>query len=123
MFERRALVELAADVPETGLSFLRADYPVFDAAVPLGPTDTDQLAVARRAAYGGLHARPAFRAWDGEQPGLHREWVDAGERLEPRLGDLTDDMTSGQTEFADAAELACSAIKTRALRPVAIRAA
>jgi hypothetical protein len=57
-----ALVELAADVPETSLSFFWADYPVFDAAVPLGPTDTYQLAVALRAAYGGLHARPAFRA-------------------------------------------------------------
>jgi hypothetical protein len=61
--------------------------------------------------YLGLHTRPIFADWADEQPELSDAWVDAGERLEPRLADLSSDVASGRTGFGDAAELACSAIK------------
>lgn len=106
-----ALVEVGLELPETFLGFFRDEYPVLDAAVPLSPTDTYQVAVALFDAYAGLHARPVFQGWDGEHDALHGEWVDAGERLEPRLEELTDAVSSGRTGFADATELACSAVK------------
>lgn len=62
-------------------------------------------------AYVGLHTRPVFQRWEAAHPDLHAEWVDAGERLEPRLADLPEAVSGGRTEFADAAELACSAVK------------
>ncbi len=106
-----ALVAVGTGVPETSLAFLRADYPVLDAAVPLGPTDTYQVAVALWTAYTGLHTRPVFQDWADELPELHAEWVDAGERLDPRLRGLSEAVASSETAFPEAAELACSAVK------------
>jgi hypothetical protein len=106
-----ALVEAGGDRPETFLGFFEAGYRDLDAAVPLGPADTYQLAAALYDAYVGLHTRPTFESWADEFPGLHEGWDDAGERLAPRVGDLPGEVATGRTEFAPAAELACSGIK------------
>lgn len=106
-----ALVEIGVDRPETVLGHFRDEYSSLDAAVPLSATDTYQVAVALFDAYVGLHTRPEFRSWSGEHDALYGEWVDAGERLEPRLADITGSVSAGRTGFADATELACSALK------------
>lgn len=106
-----ALVEVGLGVPEHFLGFFEAAYRDLDDAVPLSPAETYQLAAALFDAYVGLHSREVFREWDDEYPDLHGEWVDAGERLEPRLSTLTSDVARGRTDFADGAELACSAVK------------
>lgn len=106
-----ALVEVGLDVPEHFLGFFGESYRELAAGVPLSPADTYQLAAALHTAHVGLSTRPVFAEWADAAPGLHAEYRDAGERLEPRLGDLSRDVAVGRTEFADAAELACSAIK------------
>jgi len=106
-----ALVEISLDTPEHFLGFFEAKYHALDAAVPLSSADTYQLAAALFTAYVGRSTRDVFAGWDDTFPDLYAEWVDAGERLEPRLGDLSRDVALGRTGFADAAELACSAVK------------
>ena len=106
-----ALVEVGLGVPEHFLGFFTDSYPHFVDAVPLSPSDTYQVAAAIFRAHVGLSTREVFADWDGTNPDLYEEWLDAGERLGPRLGSLSDDVTSGRTRFADAAELACNAVK------------
>jgi hypothetical protein len=106
-----ALLEVGVGLPEQFLGFFEAEYRDLAAAVPLSPADTYQLAAAVFDAYVGLHTREAFAGWDDAYPVLHGEWIDAGERLEPRLSELSGDVARGRTDFADAAELACSAVK------------
>lgn len=106
-----ALVEVGLGGPEHFLGFFEDDYRSLAGATSLGSADTYQLAAALVAAFAGRSARPVFADWADTFPGLHAEWVDAGERLEPRLGDLPRDVALGRTSFPDAAELACSAIK------------
>jgi hypothetical protein len=48
---------------------------------------------------------------DDERAVLGEAWQDAGSRLESRLVDLSREVARGETEFADAAELACSGVK------------
>jgi hypothetical protein len=113
-----ALVEVGLDVPETFLGFFGARYPELSAATPLSPADTYQLGAALFDAWVGLHTRETFAdEWgapaDGEPtyPTLSDAWRDAGERLEPRLAGLAGEVARGETGFAAAAELACSAVK------------
>jgi hypothetical protein len=108
-----ALVQVGLDLPEQFLGFFQARYPDLAATVGdrLDPVETYQVAAALYEAYLGLHTRETFAAWDGDCPDLFDAWLDAGERLEPRLGDLPGDLATGSTEFGDAAELACAAIK------------
>ena len=108
-----ALVEVGLDVPEHFLGFFGDSYPDLAAAVGdhLDTTGTYQLAAAVYTAYVGLHTRAMFADWEEDCPGLFDAWVDAGERLEPRLGDLAEEVALGRTDFAAAAELACSAVK------------
>ena len=108
-----ALVEVGLGLPEQFLGFFEERYRALGEAVPLSPAGTYQLAAALFDAYVGLHSREVFASWGEGHPDLHGEWVDAGERLEPRLSDLTADVARGRTDFADAAELACSAVKHR----------
>jgi hypothetical protein len=105
-----ALVETALDVPEQFLPFFEARYAELATAVPLDPTGVYQLAAALSTAYVGRQTREVFADWDDDTT-LFAEWVDAGERLEPRIGDLSAEMARGETEFPAAAELACSAVK------------
>lgn len=106
-----ALVELGTGLPEHFLGFFEDEYEDFAAATDTGPTTTYQLALAAYDAYCGLYTREVFRDWAGEYDNLHAAWVDAGERLEPRLGDLSGAVARGSTDLGDAAELACSAVK------------
>ncbi|MFB6189375.1 MAG: hypothetical protein ABEI57_05785 [Halapricum sp.] len=108
-----AFVQIGLDQPEQFLGFFEDRYPELAAAVSgrLDPAETYQLAAALYEGYLGLHTRPVFADWDDEHPELYDAWADAGERLQPRLADLSSDMASGRTGFGDAAELACSAIK------------
>lgn len=108
-----ALVQVGLGVPEHFLGFFEGRYREFAGAVSgrLDPADTYQLAAALYEGYLGLHTRPVFADWADEQPPLYDAWVDAGQRLQPRLSSLSQDVASGRTAFGDAAELACSAIK------------
>jgi len=117
-----ALVEVGLGLPERFLGFFEADYLEFDEVVPLSPAATYQLAAALFDAYVGLYSREVFADWDGEYDALHEQWVDAGQRLEPRLSELSGEVASGRTEFADAAELAFSAVKHGADLPRAFDA-
>ncbi|QCC51268.1 DUF7089 family protein [Halapricum salinum] len=108
-----ALVQIGLDAPEQFLGYFEQRYRDLTDAVAgrLDSAGTYQLAAALYEGYLGLHTRPIFAEWADDQPELHDAWVDAGERLQPRLADLSSDVASGRTDFGDAAELACSAIK------------
>ena len=108
-----ALVQTSLGEPEQFLDFFGEHYADLAAVADerLGPSGTYQLAVALYEAYLGLQTREVFEEWEGDYPELHAAWVDAGERLEPRLSDLSGEVARGQTGFAAAAELACSAVK------------
>ncbi|WP_436925869.1 DUF7089 family protein [Halosimplex amylolyticum] len=108
-----ALVQVGLDLPEHFLGFFGERYRDLAAAAEghLDPTGTYQLAAALYDAYLGIHTRQVFADWTGEHPDLFDAWVDAGERLEPRLSALSTDLATGATGFGDAAELACAAVK------------
>lgn len=105
------LVQAGLDRPEHFLGFFRADYPAFCEAVPLDPLDTYQLANGLYEAYLGLETREVFAGWAEDQPGLYEAWMDAGERLQRRLDDLSNEVATGETDFATATELACNGVK------------
>ncbi len=108
-----ALVELGLDEPEHFLGFFGEQYPDFQAAADgfLDSVGVYQVAAACYDAYLGRQTRDTFAGWRESAPALFEAWVDAGERLEPRLSELETSLATGQTAFGDAAELACSAIK------------
>ncbi|WP_256685583.1 DUF7089 family protein [Halococcus qingdaonensis] len=105
------LVEIGLDEPEQFLGFFGEHYRDLDAATSLAPAGTYQLAAALYDAYLGRATRDVFADWDDDHPDLHAAWVDAGERLVPRLTELPSEIATGETSFAAAAELACSAVK------------
>lgn len=108
-----ALVEVGLDRPEQFLGFFGEQYPVFQTAAGgrLDGVGVYQVAAACYDAFLGLHTREVFTGWESEYPDLFEAWVDAGERLDPRLSGLMESLTRGETDFGNAAELACSAIK------------
>lgn len=106
-----ALVAVGLDEPEHFLGFFEARYRDLDAVTPLDSAATYQLAVALYDAYLGLSTHEIFAGWRDDYSNLHAAWVDAGERLEPRLADLPNELATGETAFPSAAELACSALK------------
>ena len=108
-----ALVEAGLGEPEQFVDFFGERYRDLAAITDphVGPTGTYQLAVALYDAYLGLRTREVFETWTEDYPDLYAAWADAGERLEPRLADLSGEIARGQTDFAAAAELACSAVK------------
>jgi len=106
-----ALVQVGLDVPESFLPFFGARYPDLDDAVPLDPASVYQIAAALYEGWLGLQTRPIFANWDADHPGLHDAWVDAGDRLRDRVDGLPGAVARGETDFSDATELACAAIK------------
>ncbi len=108
-----AFVQVSLGEPEQFLGFFSDRYPAFhDAAIRY--TDADgayQVAAACYDAYLGLQTRDIFAGWRDTSPDLFEAWLDAGERLEPRLSELSTAMARGETAFGDAAELACSGVK------------
>ena len=106
-----AIVQIDTGVPEHFLPFFESAYTELDSAVPLGPAEVYQLAVALYDAWVGLQTRPMFNSWDETHPELYTAWHDAGNRLNDRLKELPGAVARGETGFADATEYACSAIK------------
>ena len=108
-----AFVELGLGVPEQFLQFFRDEYPAFHEAATtyLEPAGAYQVAAACYDAALGLRTRDVFAGWDDTHPELSDAWLDAGERLEPRLSGLSATVARGETSFGDAAELACSGVK------------
>jgi len=106
-----ALVQVGTDVPESFLPFFADRYPDLDAAIPLDPASVYQIAAALYDGWLGLRTRPVFADWADDYPGLHDAWVDAGDRLRDRVDGLPGAVARGETEFPDATELACAAIK------------
>ena len=108
-----ALVETGLGEPEQFVEFFGDRYRDLAATTDprIGPTGTYQLAVALYDAFLGLRTREIFETWAEEYPDLYDAWADAGERLQPRLDGLSGELARGETDFAAAAELACSAVK------------
>ncbi|WP_121820893.1 DUF7089 family protein [Halostella salina] len=106
-----ALVEVGLDVPESFLGFFGERYRDLDDALPLSPNATYQVAAALYDGWIGCHTREPFSDWPDEHPRLGDAWVDAGERIEGRVADLPGAVAREETDFADATELACAAIK------------
>jgi hypothetical protein len=128
-----ALVQIGTGLPEHFLGFFEERYRDLDAALPLDSGSVYQVAAALYDAYLGLHTREVFAEWadnspntDGlpdaddhhdaddrpdAHPRLFAAWQDAGERVEPRLEGLPAAMARDETDFADAAEFACAAVK------------
>lgn len=106
-----ALVEIGFDVPEQFIGFFGPEYPDLARATGRDPNTTYQIATALFAGWRGLHTRETFAGWEGEEPELHDAWVDAGERLEGRVEALPSLVATNELDFAEATELACSAIK------------
>lgn len=105
-----AFVEIGTDLPEHFLGFFEDQYRLFG-EFDLDPADQYQLAAALYDAYVGLHTREVFESWADDHPDLHAAYVDAGERLAPRVTDVIREVGRGDTTFPDAAELACAGVK------------
>lgn len=110
-------------LPESFLPFFGEHYPDLDAAIRRpdpdtsasttgqGPNDVFQVATALFDAWIGLYTRDVFASWDGTRPRLFDAWIDAGDRLEGRLGELPGEVARGKIDFASATEYACSAVR------------
>ena len=106
-----ALVEVGLEVPEHFIGFFEDGYRDLDAALPLGANDTYQVGAALYDGWKGLSTREEFSTWHEDNPELADAWQDAGDRLEGRISGLPSAVARGETDFADATELACAAIK------------
>ncbi|SEW25973.1 DUF7089 family protein [Natrinema salifodinae] len=106
-----AVVQLGLDVPEHFIGFFEETYRDLDDAVPLDPNATYQVAAALYDGWVGLQTRELFADWDDDHPELADAWQDAGTQLEDRVAGLPRAVARGDTDFADATELACAAIK------------
>jgi len=110
-------------LPEGFLPFFGERYRDLDVAIRrpdpdtgapttgYGPSDVFQVAAALFDAWVGLYTRDAFASWEGRHPRLFDAWIDAGDRLEGRLGDLAGEVARGETDFPSATEYACSAVR------------
>ena len=106
-----ALVEIGLEVPEHFIGFFEDAYGDLDSALPLDPNATYQVAAALYDGWVGLQTREIFGTWRDTHPDLADAWQDAGNRLEGRVGGLPGAVARGETDFADATELACAGIK------------
>ncbi|THE65727.1 hypothetical protein D8Y22_06040 [Salinadaptatus halalkaliphilus] len=106
-----ALVECGLEVPEQFIGFFEAQYRDLDRAVPFDPNSTYQIAAALYDGWLGVQTREIFAGWHDTHPDLANAWRDAGDRLEDRVSGLSRAVARGETDFADATELACGAIK------------
>ncbi len=106
-----AFVQLDLGVPEHFLGFFEDSYHDLDSAVALDPAGTYQVAAALYDGWVGIQSRDVFAEWHDDHPELADAWQDAGTRLEDRVADLPRAVARGDTDFADATELACAALK------------
>ena len=77
----------------------------------MSPANTYQIAAALYDGWVGLQTREVFATWHDAHPDVAEAWQDAGTRLEGRVSALPQEVARGDTDFADATELACAAIK------------
>ncbi|MFD1571199.1 DUF7089 family protein [Halorubrum laminariae] len=103
----------------------RPDPETGESTTGQSPADVFQIATALFDAWVGLHTREVFASWADTatdapdptnshpvpRPRLFDAWVDAGDRLEGRLGNLPAEVARGETDFASATEYACSAVR------------
>ncbi|WP_254762427.1 DUF7089 family protein [Natrinema marinum] len=106
-----AFVQVGLEVPEHFIGFFEESYRELDRATPLDPNGTYQIAAALYDGWIGLQTREVFAGWRDDESDLADAWQDAGDRLEDRVTDLSRAVARGDTDFADATELACAAIK------------
>jgi len=106
-----ALVQVGLDAPESFLGFFGERYRELDDALPLSPNGTYQVAAALYDGWLGCHTQATFAEWPDEYPRLGDAWTDAGERIADRVDGLPGEVARNETDFADATELACAAIK------------
>ncbi|AXR79821.1 DUF7089 family protein [Natrarchaeobaculum sulfurireducens] len=106
-----AFVELGLEIPEHFLDFFEDGYRDLDRAVSLDANSTYQIAAALYDGWVGLQTREVFATWPNDSPELAAAWQDAGDRLEGRVSGLPSAVARNETDFADATELACAAIK------------
>ncbi len=106
-----ALVEVGLGVPEHFLGFFEGAYRDLDAVVPVDSNATYQIAAGLYDGWIGLRTRDVFAGWLEEEPDLDAAWQDAGDRLGGRVSGLPGAVARGETDFADATELACAGIK------------
>lgn len=106
-----AFCQIGLGAHEHFLPFFGARYPDLDDAIPLGPTEVYQIAAALYDAWVGLNTRAVFRDWASTHDRLYDAWNDSGDRLTGRVEGLPGAVARGETSFADATELACSAVK------------
>lgn len=105
-----AFVQAGLGKPEHFIGFFGEQYRDLDAGARLSPAETYQLAAALYEAYLGLHTRSVFKSWENTAPRLYDAWADAGERLNPRLSNLTSEIAT-DSGLSTAAEIGCSALK------------
>ncbi|MFO7834858.1 MAG: hypothetical protein R6V31_12640 [Halohasta sp.] len=108
-----AFVQIDCGVPEHFLPFFGPQYTELAEVTGLGPADVYQIAAALFDGWVGLQTREVFRSWAGDpefEP-LYGTWADAGDRLDPRLEELSGSVAHGEMTFPEATEYACSAIK------------
>ena len=106
-----ALVEVGLELPEQFLPFFGERYADLAAATSLSPSGDYQLGAALATGWRGLATRAVFADWEDARDRLYDAWLDAGARVEPRLGDLPGEVARGETALPEAAELSCSALK------------
>lgn len=106
-----AFCQIGLGAHEQFLPFFGDRYVDLDRAIPLGPADVYQIAAALYDAWVGINTRTVFAEWQGTHDRLHDAWADAGSRLSGRVEGLPGAVARGETSFADATELACSAVK------------
>ena len=108
-----AFVQIDCGVPEHFLPFFGPQYTELAEATGFDPADVYQIAAALFDGWLGLQTREEFRSWadDSEFEPVYEAWVDAGERLDGRLEELSGSVARGEMTFPEATEYACSAIK------------
>lgn len=106
-----ALVQLREEVPETMLEFFGERYPALQTAANDDPDLAYRLGISLHDGWCGHVTRSTFAGWTDSFPDLHAAWVDAGDRVQPRLEELPGLLAAGEMGFGAATELACSAIK------------
>ncbi len=108
-----AFVQIDCGVPEHFLPFFGEQYATLADKTGLGPADVYQIAAALFEGWVGLQTREAFESWadDSQFEPLYETWLDAGQRLDGRLDDLSRAVAHGEMTFPEATEYACSAIK------------
>jgi hypothetical protein len=115
--------ELASAAPVSGTDSYQLAAALFDAWIGLHTREVfaswgenAETTPAKALAEVAGETRADGTPWSeidglGPHPALFDAWVDAGERLEGRLGDLSSEIARGTTSFPAATEYACSAVK------------